>query len=107
MFFICMAAGLEGRTIGGTERGTVFIEAHVSGRQTSAGIERDNGFLKSVIFQQESEIIIAVKSGVGRKDVVMKGWMGLLEIQQNRLERSRIPNFFINLGMVCAFINLH
>lgn len=72
-----------------------------------ARIERDNGFLKSVIFQQESEIIIAVKSRVGGKTAVMKGWMGLLEIQQNRLERNRISNFFTNFGMVCAFINLH
>ena len=103
MLFIGMAAGLEGRTIGGTKRGAIFVEAHISGKRTFAGIEWDNGFLKSVILQQESEIIIAVKSGVGGKDAVMQGWMGLLEIQQNRLEGGRIPNFFINFGMVCAF----
>ena len=58
VFFICVAAGLEGRTIGGTKRSAIFVEAHISGRQTSAGIERDNGFLKSVTVQQKRETII-------------------------------------------------
>ena len=97
MLFVCMAAGLEGRTISGTKRSTVLVETHISGRQTSAGIERNNGFLKSAIPQQKREIIIAVESGVSGKDAVIKGRMGRLEIQQNRLERGRIPNFFINL----------
>ena len=86
MFAIGRALRFEGRAIGGTQRSAVFVKVHISGRQTSAGIEWGNGFLKAVIMQQEGEIFIAVKSGIGGKGTVMKGWMRRLKIHQSRLE---------------------
>ncbi len=77
---------LEGRAIGGTQRSAVFVKVHISGRQISAGIEWNNGFLKAVIMQQEGEIFIAVESGISGKDAVMKGWMRGLKIKKDRLE---------------------
>ena len=71
-----MAARLEGFAIGRAKRSTVRIEVHISGWQTSAGVEWDNGFLKAVIIQQKIEVIIAVESGVSGKNTVVKGWMG-------------------------------
>lgn len=81
-----MATGLEGCAIGRAKRSAVFVEAHISGRHTSAGIERDNGFLKLVIIQQEREIFIAVESSVSGKDAVMGIRMCSPKIKQNRLE---------------------
>ena len=86
MLAIGGAFRFKGRAIVGTQRSAVVIEANIRSRQASAGIERDNGFLKAVIIQQEGEIFIAVESGISGKDAVMKGWMRGLKIKKDRLE---------------------
>lgn len=52
MFAIGGTAEFEWRTISGTQRGAVFVEANICGRQTSEGIKGNNGLLKSAVTQQ-------------------------------------------------------
>ena len=86
-----MTMGLQRRCVNGTQRSYALVKADISGRQSTAWVERDNGFLKSVFVEQESKIIKAVKCGIRREGAVMKR----LEVQQNGLERGGVPDFLI------------